>query len=346
VKSTVLTSSPSEEVLGAWNDCLDCAEFASHYTSPEFFREPYFCGLDQFAILARDETGRVCGVLTGLRRGSQLVCGAEGSPQLCFRRDVDLPTAGLALATGLVEYAASSDQAITVYSWSPIEGFARIGFRSRTLVAPLGTIVLDLSRGSERLFKEFSQTRRNQIRRAMREKVEISEMDVTNDFDDYYALYAHWCGFKGVPAHPYELQRSVFEMQGNRLILVARHRGKMIGVSTFRFRRPGIIEYAANVSRREETKVRQNDLLIWKAIEWAAKQPRIGLFSFAGAHFFLQMFGGQMRPVHRYRIDRTLFRRHDLKENLKDAAMGAFRVLPPGVRTKLKAAWRRGDGDG
>jgi hypothetical protein len=40
----------------------------------------------------------------------------------------------------------------------------------------------------------------------------------------------------------------------------ARHDGRVVGVSTFRFRKPGIVEYAANVSRRKETRIRQNDL--------------------------------------------------------------------------------------
>jgi hypothetical protein len=48
---------------------------------------------------------------------------------------------------------------------------------------------------------------------------------------------------------PYEIQRAVFELGGNRLRLVARHNGRVIGVSTFRYRRPGIMEYTANVSR-------------------------------------------------------------------------------------------------
>jgi len=172
------------------------------------------------------------------------------------------------------------------------EALRSAGFRLRKFDVPMCTILLDLSKGKDWIFRQCSETRRNLIRRAMKAGVDITEMDVERDFDGYYELYRHWCGFKNIACQPYDVQRSSFEAKRNRLVLVARLNGRVVGVSSFRFRRPGVVEYAANVSRREETRIRQNDLLLWGGIEWAVDQRDFSYFSMAGAHFFLQKFGG------------------------------------------------------
>jgi hypothetical protein len=170
-------------------------------------------------------------------------------------------------------------------------------------------------------------------------------MNIERDFDEYYELYRHWCGFKNTACQPYDVQRSVFAIKGNRLVLVARHDGRMVGVSTFRFRRPGVVEYAANVSRREETKVRQNDLLLWRGIEWSVEQGNFSHFSMAGAHFFLQKFGGQAHATYRYSLDRTWLRRRDTAAALRSTAMRLYHRLPERVRRTAKKLIRRSGED-
>jgi hypothetical protein len=169
-------------------------------------------------------------------------------------------------------------------------------------------------------------------------------MDIRRDFDDYYALYKHWCESKRLTPKPYELQRAVFETKGNRLLLVARHNGRMVGAETLRFRRPGIIEAAANISRREETKLKQNDLLLWRAIEWSAQQKDIRCFSMGGAHAFLQRFGGHWHGTYRYSLDLTAFRVRDLAETGRDVAVRVYLALPRRTRQGIKKLLRL-DGD-
>jgi lipid II:glycine glycyltransferase (peptidoglycan interpeptide bridge formation enzyme) len=229
---------------------------------------------------------------------------------------------------------------ISAFSWNEVAGFQSAGFRAKKWESPSGTVLLDLSRGADALLRDCTKTHRYNIRHALKAGVEVTEMDIGRDFDEYYALYEHWCAFKRCAPQPYDLQRAVFEARENRLLLVARHNGRVVGASTFRFRRPGIIEYAANVSRREETKLTQNDLLLWRAIEWSTQQKDIRYFSMAGAHKFLQGFGGTRHATYRYSLDLTAFRRRDVAEIAQAAAMGVYRALPERARAGLKRLLR------
>jgi hypothetical protein len=330
----IVSAPPNERLAAAWNECLDGCAFASHYTSPAFFSEPYFRDCAPFAILARDGA-TVLGVLSGTSRGGFTVCGMHASPQLCIREGAPEELVADCLITGLQAHLTKQARLVTIYAWSKLKSFRRAGYRERVIGAPMATTLLDLSRPADALFREFSETRRNKIRRAIKAGVAVTEMDIAADFDAYYELYTHWCEFKHISRQPYDVQRAAFENRANRLALVARHDDKIVGVSTFRFRKPGIMEYAANVSRREETRIRQNDLLLWRAIEWAVS-ARLRYFSMAGSHFFLQKFGGALHLTYRYTQDRTLLRRHDLAEAVRSAAVTALHRLPSGVQQRLK----------
>jgi hypothetical protein len=331
----ILTSFPDDATAAAWNDCLDNSEFAGFFTAPEYFRVQYHEHKRPFAVLAVAD-GVVHGIATGLLGNQDITCGLSGSPQVCIRRGSHNEEVGKALAAGLRSHAGKSTKFIGAFAWSEIAGFQSVGFRVKKFQTPHGTIVLDLSKGTDLLFREFAEERRNNIRRAIKAGVEVTEMDIARDFDDYYALYKHWCETKRLTPHPYELQRVVFETKGNRLLLVARHNGRMVGAETCRFRRPGIMEASANISRREETKLKQNDLLLWRAIEWSVRQKDIRYFSMAGAHMFLQRFGGQRHATYRYSLDLTAFGVRDLAETGHEVAVRVYLRLPRRARQGIK----------
>lgn len=339
VEYLIVTFPPDEEIEAAWNECLDNSEYASHFTSPAFLSERYPPESEPFAILAM-EGGEISGVVTGVVHDRRILCGEPGSPHLCIRRNTTESEVIRALLSGLREHAGRRIKFISIYCWNEFPQIQRAGFRRRRFSAPLGTILLDLSKGANALFREFSETRRNKIRRAIRAKVDVREMDMAAEFDEYYSIYVDWCSFKNMPCQPYAIQRAILEANGNRLILVARHDGVMIGVSTFRYRRPGIVEYAANVSRRSETRFRQNDLLIWRAIEWFAALPDVRWFSTAAAHYFLQKLGGELHSTYRYSKDRSFFKRHHLVEASQEALIAVYQLMPSGLRGWLKSNLR------
>jgi hypothetical protein len=331
----IIDTCPDPELESAWRDCLANSDEASHYASPEFFVEPYFRDRQLFAILAM-EGPRIDGVLTGMSGGGRAECGLSVRPQICRRRAADFDRVGEAFVAGIESLDDRRNELLTVFSWERIRAFERHGFRIRENTGTAGVVVLDLTVGPEAIFSQFSETRRNKIRRAMRAGVSVAEMSIEADFDAYYAIYKDWCAFKGIPAQPYAVQRLAFTSK-NRLILVAKSENRIIGASIFRFQHGGLMEYAANVSRREETKVRQNDLLLWRGIEWGCAQG-IRSFSLGGAHFFLQKFGGQLLPTYRYRLDRSIFRRHDVREGLRTALTGLFRKLPDSIQAYVRRA--------
>jgi hypothetical protein len=341
VQHVIVTAPADAATAAAWNDCLDAASYATHYTAPEFLEESYFAGRRPFAVLAVD--GNVInGVVTGHFSGRDMICGAAESPHVCVRRGANVDEVARELAAGLRAHGSASAEFISAHSWIELPGFRTAGFRLRKFEVPMCTILLDLSKGKDWLFRQCSETRRNKIRRAIKAGVEVTRLDVDRDFDDYYDLYRDWCAFKHVPCQPYDTALRVSGNTGNRLVLIARHDGRLVGGSSFRFRRPGVVEYAANVSRREETRVRQNDLLLWRGIEWAADQGDFTYFSTAGAHFFLQKFGGEAHTTYRYSLDRTLLRRRDAIAGLRTGAMRVYQRLPEGVRRTAKSLIRRG----
>jgi Acetyltransferase (GNAT) domain len=335
----ILTSFPDDSTVAAWNDCLDNSQFAGFFTSPDYFRVQYHELKRPFAILAVAD-GVVHGVATGLLSNHDITCGLSGAPQVCLRTGSHNEEVGKALAAGLRTHASKSTKFISAFAWNETAGFKSLGFRVKDFQTPLGTILLDLSKGTDALFRDFTDDRRYNIRRAIKAGVEVTEMDIPRDFDDYYDLYKHWCETKRLAPHPYELQRAVFETTGNRLLLVARHNGRMVGAETCRFRRPGIIEASANVSRREETKLKQNDLLLWRAIEWAIQQKDLRYFSMGAAHTFLRRFGGCSHATYRYSLDLTVFRVRDIAETGRDVAARVYLRLPQGARQGIKKLLR------
>lgn len=335
----ILHAFPAGAQEAAWRECLATADYPSHYTAPEFFREPYIAGRKPFAILARVGE-RVDGVLTGTWEGRRVVCGSFARPQVSCRRDADRDAVARAFAAALEGEEFADADVATVHAWVPMDALRACGFYRRVWDGDRCNVVLDLATPPELLFKGFSESRRRGIRRAIKMGVEVTPLDLERDFAAYYEIYAEWCATKAIRANSAGMQRAAFELGGNRLILAARYEGRIVGVSTFRYQRGGLVEYAANCSRRDDTECRPNDLLMWRAIEWASAGG-FRLFSMGGAHLFLRKFGGVLHPTVAYMRDHTLLRSHAAREIANVASIRMWRALPPRARRVLKGALRQ-----
>ncbi|MGO9649144.1 MAG: GNAT family N-acetyltransferase [Terriglobales bacterium] len=323
---------PSLEL--AWRDCLDRVDAPAHYNAPEYFRDPKQGDERRFAVLATKDS-RVTGVLTGAHDGDQAICGLISRPQLCVDKTADTAGTGESLARGLLA-EASTAKLLTVYSWFPLEGFTRYGFRERVLE---GVVVLDLTRGPEALFKQLDKKRRNCIRSAMRQPVEIVEAATEQDITAFYAVYSCWFGTTrkkiGGRKLSAEFFQQRFRLRENVRAFLARSGGQVIAGVTLRFFPGGLVEYSNNSSLDAFLHLKPNDLLLWNAIEWACREgfPR---FSLGGAHRFLREFGGRLTPIYRYRLDRTRLRRHDLREGLTDWGRATLRQMPRPLETAVR----------
>ena len=337
----ILHDFPSSEIERAWRDCLRRVEFPAHYYSPEFFREPDWEGKSPFAILAVDR-GLITGVLTGLHEGNQVISGLQSRPQICVDPTADTRVALDSLARGLLAEAGSA-KLITAYSWSwlALDAFQPFGFRRRSLE---GNVVLDLTKGPEILFKELNKKRRTNIRFAIRNDVEVFQATTPEHAAAFYDLYLRWRRTTRKIIRTERIPREVFESrigrQENFKFFLARHSATVIAGITLRLFAGGLVEYANNSSLDEFLHLKPNDLLVWNAIEWACKQGYLR-FSLGGAHRFLREFGGEVVPILRYRLDRTLFHKHELREAALDMARSSVSKVPQPLERIIRKILRK-----
>lgn len=329
----IIHSFPAGEIEGRWRDFLARSKAPSHYNAPEFFLEPYWEGKQPFAVLAT-EGERITGVLTGIHEANEVISGLGVRPQI-FVGEPEHPSPTLvALMEGLIEEAGAKPL-LSVFSWEwlPLKPFIDHGFRPRALT---GDVVLDLTRGTDQLFKDLDKKRRNNIRYATKHGVEIARATSIEEFRTYRKIYLGWCARKNLPPFPQEMEEKAFlECARSRHLYLARHEGTIIAGTIIRSYPGGMVEYGRNNSLPEHLNLKPNDLLLWNAISWACAGG-FPVFSLGGAGNFHREFGGKLVPIYRYRLDRSLFRRYDRKEDFAAAGSRALRRLPAPIEKKVR----------
>ncbi len=271
--------------------------------------------------MAGEEVAAIC---TGIHYGRSIKCGLRGRPQVAISRSAHRETAVTGLVAGLREESRSCDL-IDVFAWSELPGVARWGFRERK---EEGAVVLDLSLGSDALFKKFSATRRTDIRKAIKGGVIVDIAASKADVAAFYEIYRGWVVRKGLPIQTWEQIDKAISLTANRRLFLARHQGKVVAGIIVRFAPGGVMEYAANSSLKESLDLHPNDLLNWRAIEWACAQG-LRIYSLGATHLFLRKFGGPIAPNYRYRLDRTFFRTHTVRDLASEFARISTTHAPP-----------------
>lgn len=330
----IITSIPHGDLAARWNAFARTAPFATHYVTPNYFTDPYICG-ERFSILAVDDNGKISAVLTGIIDGDRIVSGMFSRPQMVFGRGVDRSSAVAALVDGIARIGMSA-KLVEIYSWEPITEFESHSMQARTSNETTSVVMIDLLQGPDAIFAKFSQTRRSEIRKAIRQGlVEVKELDSDEELAEVYKIQCDWNERKGHRPDTFEQVRTAVSQIGNRKVFIAKTGGKVIAASFYRFCPQGVVEYAANFSTPEYQKLRPNDLIGWHAIEWACRMG-FSYFSMGGSHLFLRRFGGEVMQTHRYRRDMSLFKIHDLGENAREFGAQAYRFLPENVRNGVR----------
>lgn len=330
----VLHEFPEAGIETAWRAFLTRVPLPSHYCAPEFFKEPFWNGKNPFAVLAMDH-GHVVGVATAVHENGEINCGLPSRPQVCIEVTRDRESREVALTRGLLSEANSSEL-LSVYSWDPLETFSNHGFRARQTD---GVVMLDLAKGPDALFSEFATDKRRNIRFSIKNGVEISQATTHEDILEFYDVYLAWrrtvrkeIAGEEIPLATYE---QAFALSSNRLLLLARHAGKVIATNSFRFCPGGLFESAANNSRPEFIHLKPNELLQWRGIEWACRN-KLRRHSLGGMHPFLRGFGRTLAPIYRYRLDRTLLRRYDVHESISDLGRKWLKKMPKPVEQTVR----------
>jgi len=329
----ILHSLPAGSIEARWRACLANSDFPTHYAAPEFFLEPMLRQRRAFAILSMIGE-EVTGVLTGINGGDHVQSGLSVRPQIAFSRSADRGLAMASLAAGLVSEAKGA-KLVDLFVWSDMESVVPPRFRRRQYE---GVVMLDLSRGPDALFRRFSENKRTNIRKAIKYGVSVEPASTPEEISAYYAIYVDWSSRKGLPIASEEEFQQTFALTGNRLLLLARHQGRIIAGLVIRYFVHGVMEYAANSSLDSALRLRPNDLLHWRAIEWGCREG-IAKYSLGGTHLFLRKFGGEIVPTTRHRLDLSLFRRFAIGDWIVDQAQRA-RPLVPGRLTTLARSLR------
>ena len=331
----ILHSYPDDtRVIDRWREFLTRADFAAHYVSPEYFREPFFRDKQPFVILAW-QGDRIVAALSGVHEGQQLTCGLMSRPQISLDNTADLAAVSDALVTGLLN-EAGSEKLITVYSWIPLDTLSTYGYRCKQ---EEGVVMLDLTKGPDELFKQFAQSRRTDIRNAIKRGMEVVIAETHEEFKAYYEIYADWCRRKKITPHSFAVIEEASNLP-NRRVFVVRYEGNFIAATIIRLYPGTMIEYAANSSLDGFLKFRPNDLLQWRIVEWACAEG-YKRYSLGGAHLFARRMGGAIVPVYRYRADRTLLHRYELKEALAQSSRSMFNALPASLKTQVRRTLKR-----
>ncbi len=336
MKYLVIKSFPDSETYSKWDSFLTDADLATHYSTPNYFLDPCVRA-DRFAVAAVDGEGEFQAVLTGVSNASPLSSELFSRPQIAFRRGIDSGEATRSLIAGVTE-AFPAASLIEIFSWNELSA---AGFRSSSSTDEMSVVILDLAKGSEAIFAGFSQTRRNEIRKAERSNLlEIKEIETKSETAELYKLHCDWNRTKGHQPDAFEMFQLSIAQRENRRTFIAKVDGNVVAGSFFRFAANGVVEYAANNSKPEFQRLRPNDVLVWHAIKWACESG-FTHFSMGGSNLFLRRFGGEIKTTYRYRRDMSIIKKHEIRELAMAAGVGAYRRLPSGVRSRLSGLMAR-----
>lgn len=321
-------SMPPENVRADWRTMLSDTRFASLNVAPEFFDDPFIRAHKRFAVLAND--GDKCvGIATGTVDDGIVRCGIGVRPHLAIRNGADRESVAAVLFDG-VNAVDDEAELIEIFSWDIIKGLND----ARHIEMPEMTVMLDLTNGVDAVFKGFAGKRRSDIRRKMKDDSIGIRMATRDDIEKIYDIHLAWCKMKGLPSAALAEYEKMFEIDG-RVIFLTELDGEVAAASFFRYYPHGLVEYAANNSYPSQRSSSANDLLVWRAIEWACENGMAN-FSMGGAHPFLERFGGELLNTHLYRRDKTFLKMHENRERAINLARSAYSLMPAKLKKRLR----------
>jgi len=326
---------PDGAIEGRWRACLANSDWPTHYTAPEYFLEPALRGKQPFAILSVAGED-VTAVLTGVHDEDRVQSGLSVRPQIAFSRDADRSSAMRNLVAGLL-HEAQPAKLVDLFLWHDMVALVDTRFHERRYE---GVVTLDLSRGPDALFRKFSANKRTNIKKAIKYGVTVDSASSRDDVFSYYAVYVDWTRRKNLPVAPQDEFQETFALTGNRRLFLAWHHGKIIAGVVVRFYPGGVMEYAANSSLESALLLRPNDLLHWRAIEWACAEG-LKKYSLGGAHLFLRKFGGEVVPTTRHRLDQSLLRRYVVGDWIRELTEELRPFLPDRIVSLGRSLWMR-----
>ena len=195
---------------------------------------------------------------------------------------------------------------------------------------------LKLESDTENLFLKLRPTKRRNIRKAQRQKVQIQYANDLEAVNVYYRLHCQTRKRHGVPPQPYRFFYNIFKhviSKGQGKVILALHQKQVVAGSIFfHFKQKALYKFGA--SDRSFQHLRANDLVMWEAIKWYAANDYHS-FCFGrtvldntGLLRFKSDWGTEERIVNYYRYDlrREEFVTRHASEN--PSYQRVFQLLP------------------
>jgi hypothetical protein len=176
------------------------------------------------------------------------------------------------------------------------------------------TYMLDLHVPEDVLRSKYSALTRRELKKIERESIDIREARGTDDLALYYQLHRETYERTGVPPHPLEYFRYIFEVfipQGLSRVIFLMREGKVIAAQNTGFYKGGGV-YWMGASRSEKSGG-ENRLLFQDQFDYGRKTgiewyevgeafPNAPSGKLKGLNDFKRSFGGEMYPIYRGRL--------------------------------------------
>ena len=291
----------------SWDDMLLPHNGASFFHSSQWarllaeaydYRPMYFTLFDGGRLVATVPVMEVKSFLTG-KRGVSLpftdYCEplAEGGQQFQLLFD------------GLAEYGRRA-------GWKHIELRGASSFLEG--VQPSSSSyghVLDLSKGVEYVFPGLRDSTKRNIKKARKEEVEVVIDASAHAVDEFYRLNCLTRKKHGLPPQPFGFFRGLFRNvidKGSGFVAIASYKGKTVaGLVFLHSGRKAIYKYGA--SDENYNFLRANNLVMWEAINWYARNGYSQLClgrtepENSGLRQFKTGWGASERAINYYRYD-------------------------------------------
>jgi hypothetical protein len=132
--------------------------------------------------------------------------------------------------------------------------------------------VLDISRGQEQLFSQFSVTTRRNIRKAEKQGVEVKLENTLEALQDFYRMNCMTRQRHGLPPQPWHFFEDVHReviAKGIGITALARHEGKPVSANVyFHYGDKAMFKFGASDMRYQH--LRAGNLVMWEAIKFYA----------------------------------------------------------------------------
>lgn len=121
------------------------------------------------------------------------------------------------------------------------------------------------------LWKEIKKSNRNIIRKGIKNNIKVERATNESDLEELYTLELITRKRQGVPTPPINHFKNMWRImypKGYLEVFTARYQGRAIASALLLIFNKKVI-YAIGASETESMKLRPNNLLLWKAIEWS-----------------------------------------------------------------------------